>query len=63
MGAAQQIEIHGAKGGDKKPKSPTEASDNLRSTNVAKLLIAVVVRASLKGAHGCRHLPGQHADQ
>lgn len=41
MGAAQQIEIHGAKGGDKKPKSPTEASDNLRSTNVAKLLIAV----------------------
>ncbi|WP_434575082.1 DUF1983 domain-containing protein [Pseudomonas sp. Z3-6] len=41
MGAAQQIEIHGAKGGDKKPKSPTEVSDNLRSTNVAKLLIAV----------------------
>ncbi|WP_053151007.1 phage tail protein [Pseudomonas sp. P97.38] len=41
MGAARKIEIHGAKGGDKKPKSPTEASDNLRSTNIAKLLIAV----------------------
>ncbi|QEO79828.1 host specificity protein J [Pseudomonas brassicacearum] len=41
MGAARKIDIHGAKGGDKKPKSPTEASDNLRSTNVAKLLIAV----------------------
>lgn len=41
MGAARKIEIHGEKGGDKKPKSPTEASDNLRSTNIAKLLIAV----------------------
>ncbi|AVU77051.1 phage tail protein [Pseudomonas rhizophila] len=41
MGAARKIDIHGAKGGDKKPKSPTEASDNLRSTNIAKLLIAV----------------------
>lgn len=41
MGAAQMIDIHGAKGGDSKPKSPTEASDSLRSTNLAKLLIAV----------------------
>jgi len=41
MGAAQQIEIHGEKGGSSKPKSPVEASDNLRSTNLAKLLIAV----------------------
>ncbi|MFM9487930.1 phage tail protein [Pseudomonas monachiensis] len=41
MGAAQQIEIHGEKGGSSKPKSPTEASDSLRSTNLAKLLIAV----------------------
>ncbi|MBV4552264.1 phage tail protein [Pseudomonas sp. SWRI102] len=41
MGAAQQIDIHGEKGGSNKPKQPTEASDNLRSTNVAKLLIAV----------------------
>jgi predicted phage tail protein len=41
MGAAQQIDIHGEKGGSSKPKSPTEASDGLRSTNLAKLLIAV----------------------
>lgn len=41
MGAAQQIEIHGDKGGSSKPKSPVEASDSLRSTNLAKLLIAV----------------------
>ncbi|NTZ93959.1 DUF1983 domain-containing protein [Pseudomonas koreensis] len=41
MGAAQQIEIHGEKGGSSKPKSPIEASDSLRSTNLAKLLIAV----------------------
>jgi predicted phage tail protein len=41
MGAAQMIDIHGAKGGESKPKSPTEASDSLRSTNLAKLLIAV----------------------
>lgn len=41
MGAAQQIDIHGEKGGSRKPKSPTEASDSLRSTNLAKLLIAV----------------------
>lgn len=41
MGAAAQIEIHGEKGGSSKPKSPTEASDSLRSTNLAKLLIAL----------------------
>lgn len=41
MGAAAQIDIHGEKGGSSKPKSPTEASDSLRSTNLAKLLIAV----------------------
>ncbi|BBP60349.1 phage tail protein [Pseudomonas sp. St316] len=41
MGAAQKIEIHGEKGGSSKPKSPREASDNLRSTNLAKILIAV----------------------
>ena len=41
MGASQQIEIHGEKGGSSKPKSPVEASDSLRSTNLAKLLIAV----------------------
>ncbi|WP_085731188.1 MULTISPECIES: host specificity protein J [unclassified Pseudomonas] len=41
MGAAQQIEIHGEKGGSSKPKSPVEASDSLRSTNLAKILIAV----------------------
>lgn len=41
MGAAAQNDIHGEKGGSSKPKSPTEASDSLRSTNLAKLLIAV----------------------
>jgi len=41
MGAAQQIEIYGEKGGSSKPKSPVEASDSLRSTNLAKLMIAV----------------------
>ncbi|VVO17146.1 hypothetical protein PS691_03887 [Pseudomonas fluorescens] len=41
MGAAQQLDIHGAKGGSDKPKSPTEAPDSLRSVAVAKILIAV----------------------
>ncbi|MCQ9186216.1 hypothetical protein KMT30_45730, partial [Streptomyces sp. IBSBF 2953] len=41
MGAAENIEIHGEKGGSAKPKSPVEASDSLRSTNLAKILIAV----------------------
>ncbi|MGC5702952.1 phage tail protein [Pseudomonas sp. NFXW11] len=40
MGAAQRIEIHGAKGGEKKPKTPTEAPDSLRSVAIAKMLIA-----------------------
>ncbi|WP_122500012.1 phage tail protein [Pseudomonas viridiflava] len=41
MGAARKIDIHGEKGGSASPKAPTEASDSLRSTNLAKLLIAV----------------------
>lgn len=41
MGAAQNLDIHGAKGGESKPKAPVEAPDSLRSTNVAKILIAV----------------------
>jgi len=32
MGAAEQVEIRGEKGGSSKPKSPVEASDSLRST-------------------------------
>ncbi|KFF47202.1 hypothetical protein JH25_26365 [Pseudomonas sp. BRG-100] len=41
MGAAHKIDIHGAKGGEEKPKTPTEAPDSLRSVAVAKMLIAV----------------------
>lgn len=41
MGAAQLIDIHGAKGGSDKPKTPTEAPDSLRSIALAKMLIAV----------------------
>ncbi|MDD1966937.1 phage tail protein [Pseudomonas putida] len=41
MGAAERIDIHGAKGGSSNPKTPVEATDSLRSTNLAKLLIAV----------------------
>ncbi|WP_212625059.1 phage tail protein [Pseudomonas sp. PP3] len=41
MGAALEMDINGEKGGSSKPKSPSEASDSLRSTNLAKLLIAV----------------------
>lgn len=41
MGAAQRLDIHGAKGGESKPKSPVEAPDSLQSTNLAKILIAV----------------------
>ncbi|NWC48738.1 phage tail protein [Pseudomonas edaphica] len=41
MGAAHKLDIHGAKGGESKPKSPVESPDSLRSTNVAKILIAV----------------------
>lgn len=41
MGAALKIDIHGAKGGEEKPKTPTEAPDSLRSVAIAKMLIAV----------------------
>jgi predicted phage tail protein len=41
MGAAQKLDIYGAKGGSDKPKQPTEAPDSLRSIAVAKMLIAV----------------------
>ncbi|NCE83545.1 DUF1983 domain-containing protein [Pseudomonas sp. Q1] len=41
MGAARKIDIHGAKGGEEKPKTPTEAPDSLRSVAIAKMLIAV----------------------
>ncbi|TDR46239.1 putative phage tail protein [Pseudomonas brenneri] len=41
MGAARNIDIHGAKGGEEKPKTPTEAPDSLRSIAIAKMLIAV----------------------
>lgn len=41
MGAARKFDIHGAKGGEEKPKTPTEAPDSLRSVAVAKMLIAV----------------------
>ncbi|KQM46476.1 host specificity protein [Pseudomonas sp. Leaf15] len=41
MGAALKIGIHGAKGGEEKPKTPTEAPDSLRSVAIAKMLIAI----------------------
>jgi predicted phage tail protein len=41
MGAAEKIDIIGAKGGSSNPKTPIEATDSLRSTNLAKILIAV----------------------
>ena len=41
MGAASRIYITGANGGSSSPKAPIEAADSLRSTNLAKLLIAV----------------------
>ncbi|MBD8258248.1 DUF1983 domain-containing protein [Pseudomonas fluorescens] len=41
MGAARKFDIHGAKGGEDKPKTPTEAPDSLRSVAIAKMLIAV----------------------
>ena len=41
MGAAEKIDITGAKGGSTSPKAPIEAADSLRSTNLAKILIAV----------------------
>lgn len=41
MGAAEKIEVHGEKGGEKKTKNPVETPDSLQSTNVAKILLAV----------------------
>jgi predicted phage tail protein len=41
MGAVRKLDIHGAKGGEEKPKTPTEAPDSLRSVAIAKMLIAV----------------------
>ncbi|WP_277962052.1 phage tail protein [Pseudomonas sp. RIT-To-2] len=41
MGTAQNTQISGAKGGSGSVKTPVEASDSLRSTNLAKILIAV----------------------
>lgn len=41
MGAARKFDIHGAKGGEDKPKTPTEAPDSLRSVAIAKMLIAI----------------------
>ena len=41
MGVVDHLDIHGSKGGESKPKSPIEAADSLRSTNLAKILIAV----------------------
>ncbi len=41
MGDDNKIDIHGAKGGEEKPKTPTEAPDSLRSVAIAKMLIAV----------------------
>ncbi|WP_095184915.1 host specificity protein J [Pseudomonas sp. Irchel 3H9] len=41
MGAVRKIDIHGAKGGENKPKTPTEAPDSLRSVAIAKMLIAI----------------------
>lgn len=41
MGAVRKIDIHGAKGGEEKPKTPTEAPDSLRSVAIAKMLIAI----------------------
>ncbi|OFS72066.1 host specificity protein [Pseudomonas sp. HMSC08G10] len=41
MGPELPPEIAGAKGGSTKPKTPVEAPDSLRSTNIAKILLAV----------------------
>jgi predicted phage tail protein len=41
MGAVRKIDIRGAKGGEAKPKTPTESPDSLRSVAIAKMLIAV----------------------
>lgn len=41
MGEVLPPIVAGAKGGEKKPKAPYEAPDSLRSTNIAKILLAV----------------------
>lgn len=41
MGPELPPEIAGAKGGSSKPKTPVEAPDSLRSTNIASILLAV----------------------
>ncbi len=41
MAVATHLDITGSKGGESKPSTPVEAPDSLRSTNVAKILLAV----------------------
>jgi len=41
MGTAVLHEVVGSKSGESKPKVPVESPDSLRSTNIAKILIAV----------------------
>ncbi|QHF27391.1 phage tail protein [Pseudomonas sp. R32] len=41
MGASKKPAITGRKGGEKKPKTPVEAPDSLRSVAMAKMLVAV----------------------
>lgn len=41
MGPVDHLEIVGAKGGESQPKQAVEAPDSLRSTNIAKILLAV----------------------
>ncbi|PAV67642.1 hypothetical protein WR25_00989 [Diploscapter pachys] len=52
MGAALQPAVTGAKGGEKKPKAPYEAPDSLRSTNIAKILLAVG-EGEFDAGHAC----------
>lgn len=41
MGPVDHLEIAGAKGGESQPKQAVESPDSLRSTNIAKILLAV----------------------
>ncbi|RDL17095.1 putative phage tail protein [Pseudomonas sp. URMO17WK12:I10] len=41
MGPVDHLEIVGAKGGESQPKQAVESPDSLRSTNIAKILLAV----------------------
>lgn len=41
MGPVDHMEIVGAKGGESQPKQAVESPDSLRSTNIAKILLAV----------------------